>query len=65
VVVGEEFVDGHVDDFVLGVVHELDEPTGDSRSIYDCPDAELFGVGVDGVEAVEQFAQLREGVLPL
>ena len=65
VVVGEEFVDGHVDELVLGVVDELDEATGDRLAARHRPHAELLCPPAGGIELVEQLAQLRDGVLSL
>ena len=62
--VGEQVVDGHVDDFVGGVLDELDHPAGDGGATPDGPDGEVLGRGVGGLELVEELRQLRERVLP-
>lgn len=63
VVVGQEFVDGHVDEFVVSVVNEFEASTGDGVVACDCPHPELLGLPGGGFKVLEQFAQFSDGLL--
>ena len=63
--VGEQFVDGRVDDLVVDVLDELAGATRDGISARDRPDAKFLQLDIDGVEVGVHIADFNDGILSL